>query len=300
MEQEEIKCEICNKKFSWKNPKTSLIKHQVWCKAKREFLNKFNLDKEKLNTVYSDYGSVLGFKEAFPFWKGHTQYYRLFKEFDIDISSKNGTNSKQSKNKRKETNLKLYGSEHNFKRNSPSRIEWQKRLFDEEGITNVFQRKEVIEKSMLTILEKYGTEFYTKHISSVRGMNVISSLNKKIFDILKENEINFSIEHKIKISKEFRSSKNNYYFSYDILLENKKLIEVNGDYWHGNPKIYKPDDLIMKNSSAEIRVGDKWIKDKRKNDFAISNGYQLMVIWEDELKNNKNQLIEKIKNYAKN
>jgi hypothetical protein len=236
----EKKCEKCGKLFKNKNSSSSLIKHKLWCDKKEEFLKKYNFDKNSLELEYQNCGSVLSFKEKYPFWIAFTQYYKLFKEFDVKVSVKQASNSEQTKEKRKETNLKKYGFEHNFSKEHPSRKKWEEKIFEEEGITNVFQRESVKQKSIKTIIDRYGEEYWT-HFATIRGANVISKINKQVFDILKQNKISFKIEKKIKKPA-------GYYYSYDIIIKNtKKLIEVNGDYWHGNPIKYKPNDIILKN-----------------------------------------------------
>ena len=59
------------------------------------------------------------------------------------------------------------------------------------------------------------------------------------------------------------------------------IIEVQGVMWHGKPTIYSPEDTIM---SGKILIEDIWIKDKRKADKAVENGYAVAYIWEDEIK----------------
>jgi hypothetical protein len=53
--------------------------------------------------------------------------------------------------------IKSCGSPHNFCKNSKSRKNWELRLLEDEGITNVFQREEVKEKLRNTMNERYGT-----------------------------------------------------------------------------------------------------------------------------------------------
>lgn len=89
------------------------------------------------------------------------------------------------------------------------------------------------------------------------------------------------------------------FYSYDILVESTNLlIEVNGDYWHGNPKIYKPNDLILKGSTGEIKVSNKWKKDAKKIQAAKDAGYNVLVVWESDWKTEpektKNKILEKI------
>ncbi len=284
-------CPICNREFSSKNSLTQLKAHLKWCNKKFEFLKLYNLDNNLIQKEYEEMGSVLNFMKKFPFWSNFASYYKLFKELNIDYSLKKSLSKSIIKTQRENTHIERYGVAHNFLKNSPSRQKWEKNLFDTEGIKNVFQRESVKKKSNITILKKYSKELWL-HASTVRGANIISRLNKQIFLILEEHNIKFEIEFKLK--------KENSYFAYDILLENKKIIEINGDYWHGNPKIYKPDDIILKGSSAEIKVSTKWEKDRIKINHAISNGYDMLIIWEYEMKTDINNVITKIKNYAGN
>jgi very-short-patch-repair endonuclease len=284
------KCTHCGKEF----PKNvGLHKHQLWCGSKTTFLKKYNLSG-KLNQEYLLCGSVLRFMEKFPYWKGHTQYYKLLKDFGVNVSIKASSNSEVVKKRRAEASILKHGVAHNFSKKHPSRITWEQKLLKEEGITNVFQRDSVKEKSLNTIIEKYGSESYlnTLKLHNARGKNVISSLNKKLFTILEELNISFSIECKLKTDKS--------YYAYDVLLENKKLIEINGDYWHGNPNIYKETDIILKGSSREVLVKDKWEHDLIKINHAKSQGYEVLVIWEQEIKSDIESVKNKILLYATN
>lgn len=60
------------------------------------------------------------------------------------------------------------------------------------------------------------------------------------------------------------------------------LIEVHGDYWHGNPKKY----------SKLNRTQNKNVKnDAKKMLIAQENGYKLSIVWESDLK--ENYILEK-------
>ena len=79
------------------------------------------------------------------------------------------------------------------------------------------------------------------------------------------------------------------YFSYDISYKNK-LIEYNGDFWHSNPLLYEENFVnpISKRSAKYI-----WKNDARKRDVALSNGYELLVIWESDYNDNPEKEIQK-------
>jgi len=282
-------CNICGRKFDNNFGVSSHIKR---CADNKNFLDKYNLSSSKLEEQYQELGSVILFKEKFPYWDSLQQYYFLFKSLGVKVSVKYAANHKNVKNKSKQTRIKRTGYEHNFSKNSPSRIKFEKNLLEKEGITNVFQRESVKEKIQETLLEKYGKEFYTKHNGVARGKNIISKLNLVVFEILKNNDISFCIEYKIPKSK-------TKYYAYDILIDDNKIIEVNGDYWHGNPECYLENDIILKNTHSEILVKDKWHQDKEKIEFAKQNNYEVLVIWEKDLKHNLEDTTKRIINYAR-
>ena len=56
----------------------------------------------------------------------------------------------------------------------------------------------------------------------------------------------------------------------------KLIIEVNGDYWHGNPRIYKNDELdIIQQKGVD--------RDVRKYDIYNKAGFLTVVIWEQDI-----------------
>ena len=76
---------------------------------------------------------------------------------------------------------------------------------------------------------------------------------------------------------------------YDFYLpEHNILIEVDGDYWHADPKIYEKKDLnaIQKRN---IRV------DEQKNKYALMYGYVLLRFWEGDIYKNKKKVINVLK-----
>lgn len=54
----------------------------------------------------------------------------------------------------------------------------------------------------------------------------------------------------------------------------KILLEVQGDYWHGNPNLYTSLNSIQTTKQE---------KDKIKREFAIKNGFKIYYIWEESI-----------------
>lgn len=64
---------------------------------------------------------------------------------------------------------------------------------------------------------------------------------------------------------------------YDFYLpESQVLIEVDGSYWHSDPRIYeKPMNVIQKRNKRVDKIKDVW---------ALANGYVLIRIWESDIR----------------
>lgn len=86
----------------------------------------------------------------------------------------------------------------------------------------------------------------------------------------------------------------------DAVLYGCIAIEYNGDYYHGNPKKYKPDDIV----SIDWRAEDLWEYDKIRQQFLLdadierivgtdismpANILKVVVIWESDVLHLKTQ-----------
>lgn len=78
--------------------------------------------------------------------------------------------------------------------------------------------------------------------------------------------------------------------------KSKTLIELNGDYWHGNPLKYGEDEGLKPLNEMQRMAK---IRDKAKRSWAQEHGYNLLVIWEHDMYNNINEVIKRVKNAIK-
>jgi very-short-patch-repair endonuclease len=83
-------------------------------------------------------------------------------------------------------------------------------------------------------------------------------------------------------------------FKCDIVnVEKRVVIEYYGDYWHANPRFYDENDFIK---VINLTAKQKWDNDRKRN-FALRNkGVQVIIIWENEWINFRDNVFEKIKN----
>jgi hypothetical protein len=127
---------------------------------------------------------------------------------------------------------------------------------------------------------------------------VSQELFYKLIEGVEINEYNYLLF--AKKGGEFVLNDDNGFYRYDFTdLKNKRIIEYNGDDYHGNPNKYNADDFpnpFRKDLSAK----DIWNKDKKKEIIANNNGFEVFVVWDSEYKKNKQEITNKCKNFLKN
>ncbi len=93
----------------------------------------------------------------------------------------------------------------------------------------------------------------------------ISSLERKVEDILRKLDINFTPQYEYELG------------FLDFLINSNIAVFVNGEYWHNYP--------------------DGTEKDRRQLAFLKDHGYETLVIWERELKN-PDKVISRIRDFV--
>lgn len=69
--------------------------------------------------------------------------------------------------------------------------------------------------------------------------------------------------------------------------ETNTIYEFWGDFWHGNPKIYKPDDINVRNKKS---FGELFLETEKRKILLKDAGYNLIEIWESDWTNLKRKL----------
>tara|TARA_Y100000310_G_scaffold345544_1_gene466305 strand:+ start:5994 stop:6833 length:840 start_codon:yes stop_codon:yes gene_type:complete len=113
-----------------------------------------------------------------------------------------------------------------------------------------------------------------------------SGLHKKVKkDMNSEELLNFISEEKI-----------GRYVYDEVSHELKIVIEINGDYWHANPKKYNKNQKIAYPKGI-IEAQEVWAKDDKKIGFAESLGFIVYVLWEQDVHNGSHlPILRRIKN----
>jgi G:T-mismatch repair DNA endonuclease (very short patch repair protein) len=133
-------------------------------------------------------------------------------------------------------------------------------------------------------LRQFFSETIKKTRRSGKLKSVIRSKQEKGI-VLKIKKLGYEVRHLLRVDTKIC----------DIFIPKLNLvIEYNGDYWHCNPKKYKPDYFHqVKNKTAK----ELWEYDKNKIDLIKEKGYNLEVIWESELKEDESIINKIIKKY---
>lgn len=209
------------------------------------------------------------------------------KEFYSDIDKKNKT----IENRKKE-NINKYG------------VEWVQQTDDWKLNISVIQKKRF--ENMTDEAKQQWIQKLKKHANKEESKQLRRDINKKTWESKTESE-------KIKVIENLRTGRKGrlsglesrvhnifqkwkslggfdfeYQFyingksSYDFLIYDKIILEVQGDFWHANPKKYKESD-ILPHPTGNVLASDLWKKDEVKKKIAIDNGYGIIYLWESEI-----------------
>ena len=192
------------------------------------------------------------------------------------------------KQKIKSTELLRYGETGRiYNRTKGSTLKyWIEKLGEEDGVLRYQEICYNKGKSnrLQYWIEKYGKvegeKKYRIHIEQqckktlVKGF--FTGLNHRVKQILISNNIAYEEEYPILYE-------GNKHFFYDFKIGNI-ILELNGDYWHCNPSMYKESDIVQYPGNNYKLVKDIWERDKKKKEVAILNNFDFVVLWENELK----------------
>jgi len=163
------------------------------------------------------------------------------------------------------------------------------------GVHNVFQHDDIKQKIRHTLLEKYGAEnlIHTDYYWNRQKLSFsISKPHKKLERKLKKGGLQILNEKRGLFSSYNDVLERNYSPRPDMVVKNKKVvIEVYGDYFHANPKLYK-SDAIIQTWRGPKKASDIWLTDQIRTQHIERHGYKVYVIWESDIDND--ELIQKM------
>lgn len=145
------------------------------------------------------------------------------------------------------------------------------------GKTHSEEARERMKKSQIGRIEKMKLEGTFESFRDKKRQEIISRLAKGEY---KKTSIevkveNFFKDNNILIKYNFI---NKYQYDF-MILGTQYLVEVQGDYWHANPIKYA-------NKALTERQKYKVNQDKIKKKHAESLGYEIIYIWEYDIRKN--------------
>jgi hypothetical protein len=187
---------------------------------------------------------------------------------------------------------------------------WVNRGYSESDA--IFKAKEFGRKLSMWCVEYwvdrgYSIEHASSKVREIQRENSLKGLlsykrgGKMPSSNLQESVIRYIVDRGISIDTDYvinDTELKRVYFP-DIVLSNC-IIEIYGDYWHGNPAIYSKDDII----SCGVRCSDKWNDDAtRISRISHLTNKPVYVWWESEILengienmlNNTNQILREHK-----
>jgi very-short-patch-repair endonuclease len=216
-------------------------------------------------------------------------------------SAKESARNLSVRDKYKKTCIAKYGTENALSKSSTAYDKRNQTIKTKYGVSNVFQLEEVKQKSISTMIKKYGVAHTVELDSYERNNGRRSKIHIKVENILNELSIPFRSEVKAKFKAVNSFLKREYSPQVDILIESCNLvIEVYGDLWHANPNTYKESDLIYK-WQGRTKVKDIWDFDSSRTKQIESFGYEVICMWESDINKKpetiREQLYDKCKDF---
>lgn len=219
----------------------------------------------------------------------------LLKYYNIEVRSISDS-TKLTLNKKIKTCREKYGVDY-YSQTDKAKEAKKKTFIDKYGTDNIW-KSEYFKKNLdKYFFEKHGFNrsdyFKDKWLnkSEEEKSKIIkdwyskctysSGLEKRIRSILDDMGIRY-------VSNEIINNK-----SFDIVID-KNIIEVQGDFWHANPKKYKPDDVLKFPSKKRPTAKEIWKKDEEKKQIVEKLGYKILYLWESDLNKTSDYNLYKI------
>lgn len=271
--KEIIKKEFLEYNFPAISKKSALVsEYQIGLKSLPDLKEKYGIDFKSILFLLEFYQIPKRNQSNSAIQISQNKYKKTCKKkYGVDNVSKLDS----VKNKKAKTFLEHYGVD-NIWKSSDFKSWLRKHMINTYGAGSLPNNKGTADSWGWNKLSKKEKENRLKILFS----NFESSIEKAIQNLLTDMNIGFTTHFFIDN------------LSYDIKInDSKKIIEVQGDYWHANPKKFKEADLIANKKLGTVSAREIWEKDATKKGVAENSGYSVLYIWESDIKQkNKSEL----------
>src|ERR1035437_5387035 len=150
--------------------------------------------------------------------------------------------------------------------------------WSEEKRDEIYKKVSDYQKNKWNLLSKEEKNLLMKRLHNGNK----SKLEERVQQILNEWSISY-----------IRQFSFNKLYLYDFFFVKSNIIlEVNGDFWHGNPMFYDKNDIVKLPGNKITLAKDIWKKDLKKRKSAEKKGYKIVHIWEYEIKKLNDEELE--------
>lgn len=155
------------------------------------------------------------------------------------------------------------------------------------------------------LIENIGLEKYIERINNIKisiknsGFNRYSKISMELFTDIEEMLDDKCYYGKNEKIIQFYDSSNKYFCFYVDFTYKNKIIEFYGDYYHANPKIYEKDKIVGSKYSCH-KAEDIWKIDLDRIKLIKEKGFDVLIVWESDYKNNKEKIKNKCIKWIKN
>ncbi len=163
--------------------------------------------------------------------------------------------------------------------------------------TQVWQTRQLVWRATLDRLpDDVKRDIERRKALNLRNGNGFSTISQQLFDSLNVAGAQYGKNEVAVVTNQLRVCR------LDFVLKDK-VIEFNGDYWHANPLIEKYADdatVIKMPGGKQMTAGEIRQKDLDRQRELAEMGYKVLVIWESDYRQNKQQVIDKCLDFLKN
>jgi G:T-mismatch repair DNA endonuclease (very short patch repair protein) len=286
--KKKVKCRICGGEFDHKMFKLHVVNShrtnfstqqevELFVLTQRYDVTKLTIDK--MVKEYENDGSVYRLVKKYQI--PHRSLSLMFTLSGVKLKTMSEVaNQKSVRSMYTETCLDKYGV-NNVSQDMSIKNKKRDTFTKNYGVDNIFRLEEFKATIDDLMIKKYGVKRISgwHSFSDEQKRETVSRLHNGSVSKLEGRIGSILIQMGFQIESQFMIKK----LSYDFLVANTNLIvEVNGDFWHANPKKYKATD-ILKFPKEHVIAESLWKKDERKLNLAKASGYQVITLWEADI-----------------
>lgn len=257
----EIICDFCEGIILWKSvpSKEYLLKKEFLCRSCRQLGDR----NSQFGKKWTENRKLL--KSEKMIGEKNYMYKKSFYDIWLEKYGKEEADKllEEHKNKSKKIGLEngMYGKKFYDV--------WLERYGKEEADKRLSEFKINKSKWLIENPEHHNKMIINSHIRKYKKTSIEKIVEKSLQESGINIKYNFILDNK---------------FQFDFFLKEKNLIiETHGDYWHANPLYYSDED----NNKKKLNENQKYKidLDKIKFDYLSKRGYNIIYLWETDIKN---------------